>query len=189
MSVERPVGPTYQKVFARVIRGLETQRIPYMVVGGLAAAYHGVPRATFDIDLVIGIAPQSLKPLVRLLRKLGFDLHLSDAELLFKVGNQLQTINKNRVRLDLWLIRTDYDREAFSRRRRVTLWPGQPAWVVAAEDTILSKLIAGRTKDFEDIRGVVEVQKLQLDWGYLNAWAKRLDLSEALRRLRRGRAS
>lgn len=185
MSMESPVGANYQKVFSRVIQGLEAQHIPYMVVGGLAAAYHGVPRATFDIDLVIGIEPRSIRPLVRLLRSLRFDIHLSDAMLLFKIGNQIQTINKNRVRLDLWLIRSEYDREALSRRQRVMLWPGQPAWVVRAEDTILSKLIAGRTKDFEDIIGVLDEQKDRLDWTYINSWAKRLNMSEALQRVKR----
>lgn len=89
------------------------------------------------------------------------------------------------MRLDLWLIRSEYDREALSRRQRVMLWPGQPAWVVRAEDATLSKLIAGLTKDFEDIIGVLDEQKDQLDWTYINSWAKRLELEAALEQVRR----
>jgi hypothetical protein len=38
---------------ARIVRELDARTIPHRVAGSLASTYHGEPRATQDIDLVI----------------------------------------------------------------------------------------------------------------------------------------
>lgn len=45
-----------------VTRALEEANVPYCVVGGLAVNLHGIPRTTFDIDLVV---PREAAPLRR----------------------------------------------------------------------------------------------------------------------------
>lgn len=184
MSVGRQFEKNYRAVLGAVINGLEAQHISYMIVGGLAAAYHGIPRATFDVDLVVAIDGKNLEPLVRTLRRLGFDLRLTLAKELLRIGNCIPTWRPKGPRLDIWLMRSDYDRVAFARRQRVGLWPGQQAWVASVEDLVLSKLIAGRTRDLEDVIGVLEVQRKRLDWTYLQPWAKRLELTKQLARVK-----
>jgi len=185
MSLERTFSATtYQAVFGKVIRGLEGRQIPYMVVGGLAAAYYGIPRATFDIDLVVAVEPSNLRVLVGMLRREGFDVTHADAALLLKVGNIIQTTTARGLRLDLWLIKSEYDRMAFGRRQRASLWGRRKVWMVAPEDLVLSKLIAGRAKDFEDVIGVLAEQRDRLETTYMNAWARRLGLTNRLARVR-----
>src|SRR5205807_2615954 len=49
-------GPTVtsqQEFLARLVRQLEDAAIPYMVAGSLASGFHGEPRATNDLDVVI----------------------------------------------------------------------------------------------------------------------------------------
>lgn len=176
---------TYWAVLAKVVQGLEASQIPYMIVGGLAAAYYGIPRATFDIDMVIAVDPKEPEPLVAILRRLQFDLSLDLARQLLRISNRIPTMRPGGLRLDLWLIRSEYDRVAFARRKRATFSPRLKAWIATAEDTILSKLIAGRARDFEDTIGVLETQKDRLDWAYLLSWAKRLDLTKELGQVRR----
>ena len=129
-----------------------------MIVGGLAAAYHGVPRATFDIDLVVAISPDHLHSLVRTLRAQRFDLRLRQAKQLLRLSNVMPTHHRDGLRLDLWLMRSEHDREAFTRRQLVEVWSGVRAWIASPEDMILSKLVAGRAKDFEDAIGIMSVQ-------------------------------
>ncbi len=43
-----------------VIVILEDLAIPYMLIGGLAVAQWGVPRATLDIDLTIWVEPEEV---------------------------------------------------------------------------------------------------------------------------------
>jgi hypothetical protein len=44
---------TAEEVFRRILGAVESAGIPYMLTGSYASSYHGVPRATQDIDLVI----------------------------------------------------------------------------------------------------------------------------------------
>lgn len=42
---------TAEELFRRITGALDRAEIPYMVTGSFASAFHGVPRATQDIDL------------------------------------------------------------------------------------------------------------------------------------------
>jgi hypothetical protein len=46
--------------------------VKYLVIGGVAAIYYGVPRATFDLDLAVWLAPENLKRLGAALEAMGF---------------------------------------------------------------------------------------------------------------------
>ncbi len=58
---------TTEDIFRRILEALSTAGIPYMLTGSFASAYHGVPRATQDIDLVIAPTASQLQHLVSLL--------------------------------------------------------------------------------------------------------------------------
>jgi hypothetical protein len=45
---------------ARVIAFLDAAGIPYMIAGSIASAYHGTPRATHDVDIVVDPPADSL---------------------------------------------------------------------------------------------------------------------------------
>jgi hypothetical protein len=49
-----------ETILAVILRALEAAGIPYMVTGSLASSFHGVPRGTQDIDIVI--APTNGQP-------------------------------------------------------------------------------------------------------------------------------
>jgi len=60
----------------RVIALLATAQIPHMLTGSFASTFHGPPRSTQDIDIVIAPSPESLE---RLLELLPADRQLRDA--------------------------------------------------------------------------------------------------------------
>ena len=71
----------YQTIF----RVLNKQKIDYLVVGGLAVNFHGVPRMTYDIDLMISLDDEniriiSIQDLIELKRRAGRKQDLSDVE-------------------------------------------------------------------------------------------------------------
>jgi hypothetical protein len=41
------------ETFARTVAVLEAAEVPYMVVGSVASAFHGMARSTQDLDLVV----------------------------------------------------------------------------------------------------------------------------------------
>jgi predicted nucleotidyltransferase len=58
----------YQTIFKQ-LNGLG---IDYLVVGGLAVNFHGVPRMTYDIDLMILLEPENILKLVAKLTQWGY---------------------------------------------------------------------------------------------------------------------
>lgn len=44
---------TPEEVLKEIIEKLEKHEIPYMITGSFASNLHGVPRTTFDADIVI----------------------------------------------------------------------------------------------------------------------------------------
>ena len=60
-----------------VIETLDRLGVSYAVVGALAAAYHGVVRASRDADAVISAPSSEIPALVEALQKAGLQVHLS----------------------------------------------------------------------------------------------------------------
>lgn len=54
-----------------VVRSLQEHEVRYLVIGGIAAVIHGVPRATFDLDILIEPTPENGKRLLEALAEAG----------------------------------------------------------------------------------------------------------------------
>lgn len=55
-----------------IFKELNELEIDYLVIGGLAVNFHGVPRMTYDIDLIILLEPDNIRRLVAKLTKWGY---------------------------------------------------------------------------------------------------------------------
>ena len=51
---------------------LNSRKIKYLLVGGYAVAYHGLPRYTEDIDFLIEISPENTALVAEVVREFGF---------------------------------------------------------------------------------------------------------------------
>jgi hypothetical protein len=170
-----------------VARAMERTGTTYAFMGGLAVTAWGIPRATFDLDLTIGVDSQPADAILQALEaddieteehfRKGFVDRLSGME---KVAARL-LFQDNWFVIDLFLGSTPQLRSALGRRVRV---PFQDAHVdvVTAADLILFKLIAGRRKDWVDIDNVVAVQGIP-ERAYLEEWAAKLGVAERLTRV------
>jgi len=56
-------------LFAR----LEKNRVKYVIIGGVAAILHGVPRMTGDIDIFIEPGPENARRMLNALGDLGYE--------------------------------------------------------------------------------------------------------------------
>jgi hypothetical protein len=168
------------------IRTLEAARIPYMLTGSLASTFHGEPRATRDIDIVIDPTPKSLDRLVDGLRADGVYVDLEAARVALNERGQFNAIAAD-AKVD-FIIRKDrpFSIAEFERRQRVQL-PGTVADVVTVEDLIVAKLLWAVETDSErqlrDVSGMIAVAGDALDRTHVTTWAERLGVGEAWRRL------
>ena len=55
-----------------VFRAFNERGIRYIVVGGLAVNLHGIPRMTYDIDLILDLEDENLRRFLGLLSEWGF---------------------------------------------------------------------------------------------------------------------
>lgn len=135
-----------QDVFASLSR----HDVRYLVIGGIAAVLHGVPRATFDLHILIEATTDNADHLLHALLEAGLGtaaLTTTD-ELL---ANEI-TVFKDRVRID---VQTSTPGLSFAEawpRRDVMEYRDQPFHVVSRTDLIASKRAAGRPVDLEDVR-------------------------------------
>jgi len=58
----------YEDVFSQ----LNSKKVRYLVVGGIAVNLYGVPRATMDLDLMVETSETNLSKLVAVLEELGY---------------------------------------------------------------------------------------------------------------------
>jgi len=56
---------------ADVFRSFQEREVRYVVIGGIAAVLHGVPRATFDLDIMIDPTPENARGLLDALSRAG----------------------------------------------------------------------------------------------------------------------
>ena len=70
--------------FLDVFSSLNSHGVKYLVIGGIAAIAHGVPRNTFDLDILIEATPENARRLLDALSDagLGTALLTSPEELL-----------------------------------------------------------------------------------------------------------
>ena len=55
-----------------ILKALNRAGVQYLVIGGVAVIYHGVPRTTFDLDLSVWLAPDNLQRLGAAMEAMGF---------------------------------------------------------------------------------------------------------------------
>jgi len=133
-----------------VFRSFQKHNVQYLVIGGIAAVLYGVPRATFDLDILIEASNENARRLLDAL----LDAGLGTASLTNKdeiLANEI-TIFKDRVRIDVQTKTPGLIFEDAWKRKQIMNYQGQEFYVACLEDLVASKKAAGRTIDLEDVR-------------------------------------
>jgi len=120
------------------------------VIGGIASILHGVPRATFDLDILIDATPDNSQRLLDALQDAGLGTaSLTNVKDL--LANEI-TVFRDRVRLDVQTSTPGIKfQEAWAHRKTVS-YQGQDFFILSKADLIASKRAAGRDVDLEDVR-------------------------------------
>lgn len=177
-----------------VVEALEKLNVPYFIGGSLASAVQGVSRATMDADLIAELNEGHILPFTR---SLG-DAFYFDTETIRAAVHQHGTFNlihfKTMFKVDIFVSKgRPFDKAQLSRRTRHNLIAGSDAsaYLASPEDTILAKLDwyrkGGEVSDrqWQDIIGILRVQRGRLDDAYLRYWASQLDVMDLLTRANR----
>ena len=141
--------------FKELLECFNAHGIEYLVVGGYALAFHGAPRATGDIDLLVQPELENARRVVAALGDFGFpSLGLEPQEL--AVPDQVVQLGVVPVRADIItsLSGVSWD-EAWQSRQQGAI-AGVPVHFIGRDAYIVNKRAAGRLKDLADIEALGE---------------------------------
>jgi hypothetical protein len=135
--------------FAELLAAFAEAEVEYLLVGGYAVAFHAEPRATKDMDLLLGRSEENVEKVVRALAGFGAPGHILQA-LRTQTDDEFVFMGVPPLRVDFLrsIPGVDFD-DAFARRID-TKWHGVPVSVISRRDLIDAKRAAGRPQDLVD---------------------------------------
>ena len=139
-----------QKDIREFIELLLSHKVECLLVGGYALAYHGAPRFTEDIDLLVVVSAENAIRLETVLEVFGFgDTGLCRKD--FLDPDQVIQLGRAPHRIDLLTSITGVTwAEAWDSRQAIEL-DGMELWVIGREALIKNKRATGRTQDLADV--------------------------------------
>lgn len=176
---------------APVADAFDALRVDYYLAGSVISSLYGIARATADIDVVARLRSDHAHALVESLS----DAYYIDEDTVvdaIRRGSMFNVIHLGTMlKVDVYVVATEFDRSALSRRRRDSLVPEDPSRefsIASAEDVLLHKLRwfrdGGEVSDrqWSDILGVVRVQRASLDLDHIRRWAAELGVTDLFER-------
>jgi hypothetical protein len=165
-----------------VLDVIDRERIPYAVIGAMAAAFHGVPRASFDADLVISLAAGQSESLAETFKKEHFQVTSRKGTWDDPIPGLIELRDGFQNRVDVLTGLRGFDSEAFGRVVSTPL-EDSTIRIVGLEDFIAMKTFAGSPKDLEDARGALAVSGTAVDLKLLEELVRRFG-SDAVKNLK-----
>ncbi len=161
---------------------LDRERLPYAIVGSVAASVYGEPRATNDVDMLILIRETEVERLHKAFPEEQF--YLPPVEVIRAKLKRPDGAHRKVIPLDTMIKADLYPLPAeaaewLARRREVQI-SGRPVWLAAPETVIVHKLRfhreGGSEKHLRDVRGMLAVSGDNLDREWLEHEIRRLKL-------------
>jgi len=147
-------GGPFGEALARLTAVFEERGIPHALIGGLAVAVWGAPRATEDIDLLADLSPSP--ELDSALRAAGFDVEWRRGGPDDPVPLLLRLRSASGPEIDIVCATRVWEREMLGRSIRVRIPEGPETSVADVEDLIVLKLLAGGPGDLADVAELLE---------------------------------
>ena len=130
---------------------LNSRKIKFLLVGGYAVAYHGLPRFTEDIDFLIETSPDNAARVAAAVRDFGFtDFKPED----FRKPEMVIQLGRAPNRIDLLTSVTAVSFEEAWKTKIETNLDGLPVWVISKELLVRNKLATGRRQDLADVERI-----------------------------------
>src|SRR5215471_11397524 len=174
----------------RLTTKLAAAGVPNMVVGSFASSFHGIPRSSQDLDLVIDPQPEALR---RFLSDLPPQDYYADADAAFDALRRRAQFNvidmATAWKADL-IVRKARPFSVEEMRRPIEGdLLGARVRIASAEDTLISKmewakLGGGSELQLRDAAGILDLYgRDKLNVAYVERWVRELGLEEYWRRL------
>jgi hypothetical protein len=144
-----------QKDFKKLLELFNAHKVEYIVVGGYALAFHGAPRFTGDIDLLVKPDSKNAQRILAALNDFGFgSLNLGESD--FTRQGSVVQLGVPPVRIDIITSITGVDWDKAQAGRVTGDYGGVVTSFLGKKEFILNKKATGRKKDLADIEALGE---------------------------------
>jgi hypothetical protein len=142
-----------QKDFRDLLELFNKNKVEYIIVGAYALAYHGVPRFTGDIDILVNHSPENAVLIVQSLAEFGFgSLGLTSQD--FCQPEQIIQLGVPPVRIDILTTITGVSWRRADSGKESGLYGDIPVHFLGKQQYIENKRATGRIKDLADLEAL-----------------------------------
>jgi len=135
--------------FRDLLEAFVASHVEFVLVGGYAVIFHGRPRATKDLDLLVGIDDDNRRRLAQALETFGAPDNVVRGARELVVG-EVVYFGVSPLRVDVLASASGIDFVDVRERAIVAELDGLPVPVLALDDLIANKRAAGRPRDLQD---------------------------------------
>jgi len=153
---------TVAELLRALAAAMAERDLPWYLFGAQAAIVWGSPRLSADVDVTATIEPAAVAAFVEAMRRHDFHLLFDDSDFVARTRVLPFVHGRTRMPLDVVLAGPGLE-EDFLRRAIPVDVSGTSIPVISPEDLVITKVLAGRPKDIEDIRGVVHERRASFD--------------------------
>jgi len=144
-----------QPDFKELLAFLNAHRVEYVIVGGYALAYHGFPRFTADLDILVKPDLENSSRVVQALEEFGFEASgLSPED--FQQPERVVQLGVPPVRVDILTSLTGVSWDEVSSGRVEGAFGDVPAHFIGRDQLIANKRALGRKRDLADLEALGE---------------------------------
>jgi hypothetical protein len=170
---------------------LHTSDERFCVIGGIAVLRWGQPRFTRDVDVTILTGWGGEDRVIDLVLSASYNGRISEAAEFARRNRVLLIESQEQIPIDIALGALPFEERMIERATLFEFERGCELLTCSAEDLLVQKLFAMRSRDIADAEGIVARQRNHLDWSYITQSLLPLtegdrleEVSEMLRRLR-----
>lgn len=164
----------FEQILLRIAFFLDKYKVPYIIIGGQAVLLYGDPRVTRDIDITLGLSPERFDIIDGLCKEFPLKMLPENPKIFMQETMVLPCIEeKTKIRIDFIFSVTSFEREAIERAQ-VKEINGQKIYYASIEDLIIFKLVAGRERDLEDIKSIINMNR-NIDERQIEKYARMFD--------------
>jgi uncharacterized nucleotidyltransferase DUF6036 len=147
--------------FKELLSAFNAGRVKYLIVGGYAVSFHAQPRATKDLDILIGADAENSKAVYAALAKFGAPVEGLSAKDFAQPDNFFR-MGTPPVMVDIMprISGVEFE-EAWRRRVDVRIDDDLSVPFISREDLLVAKVSAGRAQDLIDVDALREGDQSQ----------------------------
>ena len=142
-----------QQDFKELLELFNKHNVEYVIVGAYALAFHGCPRYTGDLDILVNHDQENATRIIDSIKEFGFEsLNLTVED--FSSEERVVQLGVPPIRIDILTSLTGVTWEQVCSNRIKSQYGGTLVYFIGKNEFIANKKALGRHKDLADIESI-----------------------------------